>query len=197
MRERILLGDLSTQDADLLGRLTLYFDTLEDRLRQGQGWLIFNSGSDRGARIVAFILGRLNEYRPYFSYYHLPWRDFALHAYVSTVELPKDATLLEQDGEDSPRRRERTIATSVATATSFHLAHADIVVLSNIHPSQFHEALVLSETATERTTRRRATIALTPHDPWTLASAFAGADPSSTTWRRFYDAMHQTSLVAV
>ena len=197
MRERILLGDLSTQDADLLGRLTAYFDTLEDRLRQGQGWLIFNSSSDRGARIIAFILSRLNEYRPYFSYYHLPWRDFALHAYVSTVELPKDAPLLEQAGEDNPRRRGHTIATSVATATSFHLAHADIVVLSNIRPSQLHETLVLSETATERTARRRATIALTPHDPWTLASAFEGADPSSTTWRRFYDAMHQTSLVAI
>src|SRR3712207_823294 len=103
MRERILLGDLSTQDVDLLGRLTIYFDTLEDRLRQGQGWLIFNSGSDRGARIVAFILGRLNEYRPYFSYYHLPWRDFALHAYVSTVELPKDAPLLEQDRSEERR----------------------------------------------------------------------------------------------
>ena len=45
--------------------------------------------------------------------------------------------------------------------------------------------------------RRRATIALTPHDPWALADAFAAVDPSSTTWRRFYDAMHATSLVAL
>ena len=197
MREPVLLGDLSIQDADLLGRLTVYFDTLEDRLRQGQGWLIFNSGSDRGARIVRFMLSRLNAYRPYFSYYHVPWRDFALHAYVSSVALPQDAALVEQDEEDSPRRREYTIATSVSTATSFHLAHADLLILSNVHPERFHETVMLSETAVERTSRRRATIALTPHDPWALAEAFSGADPSRTTWQRFYDALHQSSLVAV
>ena len=193
----ILLGNLSTQDADLLARLSVYFDTLEDRLKQGQGWLIFNSGRDREARIVRFILGRLDLYRPFVSFYHLPWRDFALHAYVSTVALPQDAALVEQAEEDSPRRREYTIATSVATATSFHLTHADLVIITNIHPSQFHEALVLSQTAVERTARRRATIALTPHDPWSLANAFDATDPTSTTWRRFYEAMHQTSLVAV
>ena len=80
MWERTLIGGLSTQDTDLLGRLSVYFDSLEQRLQAGQGWLIFNSGSDRGARIVRFILGRLNLYRPFVSFYHLPWRDFALHA---------------------------------------------------------------------------------------------------------------------
>ena len=197
MWERTLIGGLSTQDTDLLGRLSVYFDNLEQRLQAGQGWLIFNSGSDRGARIVRFILGRLNLYRPFVSFYHLPWRDFALHAYVSSVALPKDASLVERDEEESPRRREFAIASSVASTTTFQLAHADLVIVSNIHPVQLHETLLLTETTVERSARRRAAIALTPHDPWALADAFAAVDPSSTTWRRFYDAMHATSLVAL
>ena len=197
MQERVLLGELPTQDADLLARLNDYFEHLDYRLRQGQGWLIFNSERERGARIVRFILERLAAYRPYYSSYYVPWRDFALHAYVSAVALPQDAGEVERDDAESPRRREFQIASSVATATTFQLKHADVVIVSNIHPAQLHETILLSETAVERSRRRRATIALTPDDPWSLAGAFDAADPSHTTWRRFYEAMHATSLVAV
>lgn len=190
---------VSVQDADLLARLNHYFDTLDHRLKHGQGWLIFNSARDRGARIVRHILERLAPHRPFFSSYHLPWRDFALHAYVSTVALPQDAQLLEAaeaNGTAGARRREFTIATNVANATALQLASADVVVLSNIAPANLHEALVLSQTAVERAAGHRALIALTGHDPWSLAGAFDAADPSGTTWRRFYEAMHRTSFIA-
>ena len=188
--------EMSVQDADLLRRLHAYLDTVEQRLQQGQGWLIFNSAQERGDRIVRLLLGRLNHYRPFFSFYHLPWRDFALHAYVSAVALPRDAPSVEGDGDDSRRRREFAIASSVADATTRQLTSADLVVLSNIAPAQPHEALALARTAVERAAGRRAIVALTRHDPWSLAAAFETADPSGTTWRHFYGVMRQTSLIA-
>lgn len=197
MLEGIRDAGLSTQDADLLSRLNAYFDDLEHRLRLGQGWLIFNGGSARGARLTRLILSRLELYRPYFSFYHIPWRDFALHSYVSSVALPQNAPLVEAEADTSPRRQQYQIASQVAGATNYQLAHADVVILSNIHPARRYEALALSETAVERTTRRRATIALTPDSPWDLARAFTAADPTATTWQRFFDAMHAASLIAI
>ncbi len=188
--------ELSVQDTDLLKRLNAYLDTLEQHLQQGQGWLIFNSAQRRGDRIVRLLLERLALYRPFFSFYHLPWRDFALHAYVSAIALPRDASSVEEDGDDSPRRREFAIASSVANATALQLAHADLVILSNIAPAQPHETIALTRTAVERAAGGRAVIALTRHDPWSLAEAFEAADPSGTTWRHFYGTMQQTSLIA-
>lgn len=200
MQNRKLGGDhghsLSVQDGDLLARLNVYFDQLDQRLQQGQGWLIFNSSRDRGARLVRLILQRLDLYRPFVSLYHLPWRDFALHAYVSTIALPRDASLVERDEAGSPRRREFTIASNVASATTSQLINADLVILSNIAPVREHETLALCQTAVERAARRRAVIALTGHDPWSLASAFDAADPTGTTWRHFYAAMQETSCIA-
>ena len=39
-----LIEQAPIQDRDLLQRMSLYFDTVEYRLRQGEGWLIFNAG---------------------------------------------------------------------------------------------------------------------------------------------------------
>lgn len=200
MRDNLLDSDqgrrLPVQDADLLARLNAYFDNLNQSLEQGQGWLIFNSGRDRGARILRLMLERLDLYRPFISLYHLSWRDFALHAYVSSVALPRDASLIEREQGDSSHRREFAIASNVATATAFQLTFADLVILSNIDPSQLHETIALSQTAVERAARRRAVIALTRHDPWSLAGAFNAGDPTGTTWRHFYSAMRDTSLIA-
>jgi hypothetical protein len=42
-----LIEQAPVQDRDLLQRLSLYFDMLDQRLRNGQGWFIFNaSGRD-------------------------------------------------------------------------------------------------------------------------------------------------------
>ena len=75
------------QDRDLLLRLSIYFDAFEQRLRQGQGWFIFNASSGRSRRISTFIQHRLAEHEQSVSAYMVPWRDFALSAYVNEVGL--------------------------------------------------------------------------------------------------------------
>ncbi len=86
----ILLDNVSVQDRDLLTRLTGYFASLEARIKEGQGWLIFNANRARAGRITRFMLDRLAEHRPFISYYFVPWRDFALNAYMVKVELPSN-----------------------------------------------------------------------------------------------------------
>lgn len=196
MHDRTFGDDVRIQDVDLLARLNSYFDHLEDRLEHGQGWLIFNSSSERGGRILRLLMARLADYRPFVSHCHLPWRDFALHAYISTVALPRDAALVEEESAGSARKREFAIASGVASATTFQLQHADLVILSNLDPATPYETLALSQTAVARTARRRATIALTAHDPWSLSDAFVSADPSGTAWHHFYGAMQSSSLIA-
>lgn len=196
MQDRTFGGGVPVQDADLLVRLNGYFDHLEQRLDQGQGWLIFNSSRERGARILRLLLARLEGYRPFVSLLHLPWRDFALHAYVSTVALPRASSLIAREEAGSARKREFGIASGVANATTFQLAHADLVILSSLNPTKLHETILLSQTAVERTARRRAVIALTEHDPWSLSEAFGAADPTGATWHQFYDAMRGSSLIA-
>ncbi len=197
MTDRSFGDGVSIQDADLLVRLNGYFDNLDQRLAQGQGWLIYNSSRERGGRILRLLLSRLDGYRPFFSLYHLPWRDFALHAYVSTVALPRDASLVAEEEDGSVRKREFALATGVANATAIQLAGADLVILSGLAPATLLEALALSQAASERVARRRAVIALTEHDPWSLSGAFAAADPTGGSWQHFHDAMRASSYMAL
>ncbi len=189
-------GGISVQDTDLLSRLNNYCDHLGQRLEQGQGWLIFNSAHERGARILRLLTSRLGGYGPTLDFCHLPWRDFALHTYISTVALPQDAALVANEEEGSLRRREYTLATGVANATASRIAHADLLVLSGINPTTLPEVLALSQATVNRIARQRATIALTAHDPWSLAQAFNEADATGTTWTQFYEAMRRASLIA-
>ena len=158
MQDRTFESGVPVQDVDLLGRLNAYFDHLDQQLAHGRGWLIFDNSRERGARILRLLLSRLEGYRPFVSLLHLPWRDFALHAYISTIALPRDASLLDAATDEGVRRREFGIASSVANATTFQLQFADLVILSNLAPAKLHEALMLSQTAVERTARRRAII---------------------------------------
>ena len=114
MQDLTFNDGLSVQDADLLVRLSAYCDHLDQRLEQGQGWLIFNSSRDRGARILRLLLTRLDEYRALFNLCHLPWRDFALHAYISAVELPSRISAVLARSLASARER----VTSSATGSS-------------------------------------------------------------------------------
>lgn len=189
-------GGVDVQDADLLVRLNTYCDHLEQRLAQGQGWLIFNSSRERGARILRLLLTRLHAYEPALAFYHLPWRDFALHTYISTITLPQEATLIATEAAGSTRRREYDLATGVANATAFQIAHTDLLILSALNPATLQETVAVSQAAIARVAQRRATIALTAHDPWTLARAFTSADPTGSTWQHFYAAMHSASLIA-
>lgn len=189
-------GGISVQDTDLLTRLNTYCDHLGQRLEQGQGWLIFNSTRERGARILRLLSSCLGGHGSTLDYVHLPWRDFALHTYISTVTLPQDAALIDAEGEDSPRRREYTLATGVANATAFQIAHADLLILSGINPTTLPEVMALNQATTNRIARHRATIALTAHDPWGFARAFNAVDASGTIWTQFYEAMYRASLIA-
>ena len=189
-------GAISVQDTDLLSRLNNYCDHLEARLEQGQGWLIFNSTPERGTRILRLLSSRLSGHGSTLDFFHLPWRDFALHTYISTVTLPQDAALIATEAEGSPRRREYTLATGVANATAFQIAHAELLVLSGVNPANQTEALALSQATVNRVARHRATIALTPHDPWSLAGAFNAADSTGTAWTQFYEGMRRASLIA-
>lgn len=197
MFDRSFAGELSTQDADLLLRLNAYFDDLDQHVSKGHGWLIFSCAGERGARVRRLVLNRLALLRPLYSYYHVSWRDLALHSYVSNVALPQDASLVAEEESSSPRRQQYEIATSVAHATMYHLTTADVVVLTGVHPTHQHEAIALTDTAVRRAKVRRATIVLTPHDPWELPRAFNAADPSTRSWQQFFDAMVSASLIAV
>ena len=196
MHDRTFDDAVSIQDVDLLARLTTYADHLEERIAQGQGWLIFNSSRERGAPILHLLHTYLEGYRPFISHCHLPWRDFALHAYISTIALPRDAAQVAAEAADSERKREFAIATGVANATAFQLQYADLLIISNLNPTTTHEALVLSQTVVERAANRRAVIALTAHDPWSLADAFKAAEPSGMAWQQFYGTMRRSGLIA-
>jgi hypothetical protein len=83
-----MVEQASIQDRDLLLRLSLYFDSFDQKVRQGQGWFIFNAGGGRARRISRFIERRLDDHQPGIHSFVLPWRDFALSAYVNEVGLP-------------------------------------------------------------------------------------------------------------
>ena len=125
------------------------------------------------------------------------WRDFALHAYISAVELPRAAALDDDDTTTAALPlHERDLARTITTATEIQLKHADWLILSNLHPTKLHETVALTQTVTQRTARHRAIIALTAHDPWSLSEAFDRADPTHTTWQHFYTAMRESSYIA-
>lgn len=185
---------LSVQDRDLLARLSQYFDTVQMRLREGQGWLIFNADRKRGARITQFVAERVGEYRPLLSYYLLPWRDFALDAYITNVELPaKD----QSQTDDVHVRQEYRIADRVSQDIRYHMLYCDLFVLTGIAPSHAHEALHLVHVVEQRHDRKMASILITPKMPGELAADFRAMDPSGSLWERFFGRMYETSLIAL
>src|SRR5688572_24691139 len=82
-----LIEQAPVQDQDLLLRLNQYFDVLDQRLRHGQGWFIFNAGGGRLNRIAGFIQAKLSGDHATVDSYLMLWRDFALSAYVNEVGL--------------------------------------------------------------------------------------------------------------
>ena len=183
------------QDRDLLQRLSLYFDAFDSRLRQGQGWFIFNAGGGRSGRISSFIQHRLADYGPQVSYYLMPWRDFALSAYVDEIGLadlaPKAAA------GDAKVRREYELATRVTHNTKAQLITTDLLVLVGLKPTHRHEAEFLDRTLEGRYEQRLATILLTPDMPQDLEADFEVVDPSRAYWDRLFRRMYETSLVAL
>jgi len=185
------------QDRDLLVRLGLYFDAFELRLRQGQGWFIFNAPSQRSNRISTYIQRRIEEYEPSVSAYLVPWRDFAISAYVTEVGLAELAPGTEGDAVPPAAKQGYEVAKHVTQDTREKLLFSDLLVLVGLKPNHWHEATFLDRTIDERYRKRLATILVTPDLPNELEAEFGSVDPTGTFWPRLFQRMYETSLVAL
>jgi hypothetical protein len=192
-----LIEQAPIQDQDLLLRLNQYFDVLDQRLRHGQGWFIFNAAGGRLNRIAGFIQAKLSgDYATVDSYLML-WRDFALSAYVNEVGLAEIGPGRNGEFPTEQQKHEFELARHVTEDTCARLMYSDMVVLIGMQPSNWHEALFLDRTIDERYQRKLATILLTSDMPHTLQSEFDGVDPSGKLWSRVFERMYETSLVAL
>lgn len=182
------------QDRDLLQRLSLYFDAVEHRLRHGEGWMIFNAGGRRSRRIAGFIQHRLSEQRPPVSYYLLPWRDFALSAFVTEVGLP---SLAPSVSENARAKAEFDLAARVTSSTWTRMLSTDLLVVVGCKPAHRHEAELLDRTLENRHAQRLATILMTPDMPAELEADLETVDPEKDYWRSIFGRMYETGLVAM
>ncbi len=192
-----LVEQAPVQDRDLLQRLSLYFDAFEQRLRQGEGWFIFNAEGKRGKRISTFIERRLDDVGVDVDACMMPWRDFALSAYVNEVGLPQLEPQV-RSGEGNERlRREFEFAREVTQRVWMRCESAELLVVTDLRPRQSHEAALLDRTVEQRYSTRKATILLTPEMPAELEADLRTIDPTSSTWDRLFTRMYETSLVAL
>lgn len=185
------------QDRDLLLRLSIYFDGFDHRLKQGQGWFIFNADGGRGRRIATFIQRRLDDYRPNVQSFEMTWRDFALSAYVNEVGLPQLAPQAADAETNTRLAREYEFAKQVTEDVWQRVQEADLLLLVGLRPRQLHEALFLDRAIESRYRRRRATILLTPEKPQELEAELTSLDPTQGCWDRLFSRMYETSLVAI
>lgn len=193
-----VIDRMAVQDRDLMTRLTHYFDALETRLAQGQGWFIFNASGQRLAWLGRFIQARLAEYRPLVSFYVMPWRDFALTAYMTEVELPARAESGVAAAAAAERlQREYGLATKVSRATGFQMRQCDMLVVLGARPAQRHELALLDATIGHRHAQRLPTILVTPLAPHELAGAISGFEGGAGVWERLWGSMYERSLVAL
>ncbi|MDI3339053.1 MAG: hypothetical protein QJR03_00830 [Sphaerobacter sp.] len=190
-----LRDTIPLQDLDLLNRLSQYFDALDEHLREGHGWFIFNAAGARGARIVSFIASRLHSYVPLATYYLVPWRDFSLNAYMVGVELE---SLRPQESQlQGKAKTEFDIATRVSRDAMVRMVAADLLIVSGMRPTHRHEVVFLDETMARRYDQRLSTILLTPHRPESLAAAYEEVVPGTPFWQRLYEWMYERSFIAV
>jgi hypothetical protein len=185
------------QDRDLLQRLSLYFDAFEQRLRQGEGWFIFNAGGERGERISTFIERRLDDVGGDVDACMMPWRDFALSAYVNEVGLAQLEPQVKSDEGNERLRREFEFAREVTQQVWQRCQCSELLVVTDLRPRQSHEAAFLDRTVEQRYSTRKATILLTPEMPSELEADLRSIDPTASTWDRLFSRMYETSLVAL
>ena len=191
------LEQAPVQDRDLLQRLSLYFDAFEQRLRQGEGWFIFNAEGKRGTRISTFIERRLDEVGADVDSCMMAWRDFSLSAYVTEVGLPELEPRLHSEEGNERLRREFEFARQVTDQVWQRCESAELLVVTDLRPRQTHEAAFLDRTVEQRYVTRRATILLTPEMPAELEADLLTIDPTHSTWNRLFSRMYETSLVAL
>jgi hypothetical protein len=185
------------QDQDLLLRLNQYFDVLEQRLRHGQGWFIFNASGNRMNRIASFIQAKLSSDYSSLDTFLMPWRDFAISAYVNEVGLAEIGPGEDGTFQSEQRKREFELARHVTADTCDRLMYSDMLVLIGMKPSSWHEASFLDRMIDERYRHRLATILLASDMPHKLQLEIDEVDPSGTLWSRLFERMYETSLVAL
>lgn len=196
MSGNLFIGEtVPLQDADLLNRLSHYFDALDQHVRAGHGWVIFNAGGTRGARIGAFIQSRLADYRALFTQHYVPWRDFSLNAYMVSVALQTIAPQEEQ--LEGKAKAEFDIATRVSRDALVKLAASDLLVLAGLRPEHRHEVVLLDETVARRYDQGLPTILITPFRPDDLASTYREIAPETPLWDRLYARLYERNLMAV
>ena len=188
---------VSIQDRDLLLRLSLYFDSFDQKVRQGQGWFIFNAEGGRGRRISSFIEKRLNEHRPDVHSFVISWRDFALSAYVHEVGLPQLEPQTRQPGAAPRLTREVAFARQVTDDVWERCSSSEMLMLVGLKPSHYHEVEFLDRAIEERYRQRLATILVTPETPQELEAEVDLVDPTQQAWDRLFTRMYETSLVAL
>ncbi len=194
-----MIENISVQDRDLLGRLSTYFDSIDLRLREGQGWLIFNADRQRAGRIGRFIGDRMREYQPMMSFYLVPWRDFALNAYVLKVELASTSASDVNALTDPRQKQEYIIAGRVSQDMYYQMRYCDLFVLSGVDPTHPHELGYLDQVVAERLQSQRASILISPRMPHELEAGFRalGRDVGAQAWERFFQRLYDTCLIAL
>lgn len=191
-----LIEQVPLQDVDLLQRLNQYFSTLDLRLRQGQGWVIYNARGSRAGRITRFMHDRVNASDIPFSHFFLPWRDFALTSYLLQGELQDESR--RTDEMSDRERQEYAIATRVSRQTLARLATSDLLILSGLAPQHAFEVSYLDEMIERRYTSRLATIFITPEQPHELALDVARlGEGGEQAWERMSSKLYETNLIAV
>lgn len=182
------------QDRDLLQRMSLYFDAVEHRLRQGEGWMIFNASGRRSRRIAGFIQHRLSEQRPPVSYFLLPWRDFALSSFVTEVGMP---SLAPEVSKNARAQAEFDLAARVTSSTWTRMLSTDLLVMVGCEPTHRREAELLDRTLETRQSQKLATILMTPSMPGELEADLETVDPDRHYWSSIFGRMYESGLVAM
>ncbi|MDQ6604904.1 MAG: hypothetical protein M3176_19955 [Chloroflexota bacterium] len=188
--------DVSIQDRDLLVRMSAYLDTIEMRVRQGQGWLIFNADRARAARIAQYVLAGLRSHAPLISHFLMTWRDFALNAYITEVALPREEQE-EPPAPESRRDQEQRIARRVSREAYWRALNVDVLILPDLAPAHAHEITFLEGILTSRYRLHLPTVVTTPLMPDCLKTAVDAGDTEGGAWEQFWGQMYETSLIAM
>jgi len=189
-----IIPDINTQDRDLYTRLNQYLSRADVHLRQGRGWFIFNADRNRASRVVKLFLERLGDFRPYLTYNHIPWRDFALNTYMrEQLNVPEN----QPQNKDDKLNKEFTIARQVTANTSLTMLTSDLLIISELVSQSREEVTRLGQVVVGRHTRQMATVLVTPKMPHELAADFETLRDSPGYWNELYCRMYESSLMAL
>lgn len=189
--------EVPLQDIDLLARMNLYLESIGAYLREGRGWLILNARGQRSARITKFLLDALTRREPRVAHHFVPWRDFALNAYMLEVELAGHSPTPEVQEASSRLRHEYEIANRITIDQFKRMLELPLVILSGVAPNYPYEVRHLDSVIEVRHRTHLATVLITPRSLEELSSDFRNIDEENDYWTRFFERMYQSSLIAL